>query len=553
MRYHELVEYKQDITIEKFKPKFVESFVTNLNAYGLRGGGNINIQDLNKTLYDYYFLSYKSDPETAQFIKKIWMTYALGTQQEYEALIYPIQKWISRQEHDNPRRMYEPINKMYLNRNQNNIDLNVKGLISQLESADPSNNKQYVLWMIKFWFDNLHSNSTHNFLWEDLLTDVATTLERFHTLKVKRRLPYKITGTEQNDLILPENMTIPADINKINSKNYKLLSGWIRSVYLQVTKKDQATAMPKGDAETVYEDNDVRVIIPNDKEAACYYGQGTRWCTAATGSFNYFDNYNKEGPLYILLPKKAEYDGEKYQLHIPSQMYMDETDSQVSLIKIFKDRFPNEKLRNFFRDAGIEFDKMLTFNIDNLDWVNDVIKEIFSWALVRFDRLLEDLEGEYYHEYMNSLEGDGYLNDEGEIKDDADPYSFIEWISDAYDGRYTVSKQQMDLIDFAENTELKDLVDNKTDFGKAYEFYITDNDRGDDITVSEIPSLIYTMLINHNNDNITRRQDETLLSEVADDINWMAVKADYDEGEWILYPRANESLTPIAKGKFKTA
>jgi len=121
MRYHELVEYKQDITIEKSKPKFVESFLTNLNAYGLRGGGNINIQDLNKTLYDYYFLSYKSDPETAQFIKKIWMTYALGTQQEYEALIYPIQRWISRQEDDNSRRMYEPINKMYLNRNQNNI------------------------------------------------------------------------------------------------------------------------------------------------------------------------------------------------------------------------------------------------------------------------------------------------------------------------------------------------------------------------------------------------------------------------------------------------
>jgi len=232
---------------------------------------------------------------------------------------------------------------------------------------------------------------------------------------------------------------------------------------------------------------------------------------------------------------------------------MDETDSQVTLTKIFSNRFPNEKLRNFFQDAGIEFDKMLTFNIEKFNWANDVIKEIFSWALVRFERLLENLESEYYDEYLDSLENDGYIDDEGDIKDDADPYSFIEWISDAYDGRYTVSKQQMDLIDFAENTELKDLVDNKTDFGKAYEFYITDNDRGDDITVSEIPSLIYTMLINHNNDNITRRQDETLLSEVADDINWMAVKADYDEGEWILYPRANESLTPIAKGKFKTA
>jgi len=37
-----------------------------------------------------------------------------------------------------------------------------------------------------------------------------------------------------------------------------------------------------------------------DQEAACYLGQGTQWCTAATYSDNYFDHYNEVGGLIII-------------------------------------------------------------------------------------------------------------------------------------------------------------------------------------------------------------------------------------------------------------
>ena len=50
-------------------------------------------------------------------------------------------------------------------------------------------------------------------------------------------------------------------------------------------------------------------------DAACYYGQGTRWCTAATRGKNYFSEYHNESPLLIILPKEPQYPGEKYQLH----------------------------------------------------------------------------------------------------------------------------------------------------------------------------------------------------------------------------------------------
>ena len=40
------------------------------------------------------------------------------------------------------------------------------------------------------------------------------------------------------------------------------------------------------------------------KTAACYLGQGTQWCTAATRSTNYFDEYDAKGPLLIFHMKK---------------------------------------------------------------------------------------------------------------------------------------------------------------------------------------------------------------------------------------------------------
>jgi hypothetical protein len=98
----------------------------------------------------------------------------------------------------------------------------------------------------------------------------------------------------------------------------------------------------KGTAKTVFENDAVRIVVPEDQNAACYYGQGTRWCTAATKGSNYFGHYSKEGPLYILLPKQPKYDGEKYQLHFESEQFMDENDNGIDDIVIFlEQRFGN--------------------------------------------------------------------------------------------------------------------------------------------------------------------------------------------------------------------
>ena len=82
----------------------------------------------------------------------------------------------------------------------------------------------------------------------------------------------------------------------------------------------------KQDVEKVYEDDQWLVVIPHTKEAACYYGKGTEWCTAATESDNMFDYYNNKGLLYINIDKVNNC---KYQFHFETNSFMDENDSSI--------------------------------------------------------------------------------------------------------------------------------------------------------------------------------------------------------------------------------
>ena len=57
-----------------------------------------------------------------------------------------------------------------------------------------------------------------------------------------------------------------------------------------------------GDAEIIYKDKELVVLIPKTEEASCYFGKGTKWCTAsAYGGDNYFEHYSEQGDLYIIM------------------------------------------------------------------------------------------------------------------------------------------------------------------------------------------------------------------------------------------------------------
>jgi hypothetical protein len=183
-------------------------------------------------------------------------------------------------------------------------------LLSRIELADPTKNKQYVPWLVRMYLNTAHLK------FEDAVSKTTEPLAKFYKLVQKKQISQ------------PNN-----DIGRI-----KDLASLVQLVDRYPDVEDKPKDVDRGQAKPYYEDADIRVIIPQDQTAACYYGQGTKWCTAAQNN-NMFNRYNNNGEMYIIIPKKPAYPGEKYQFHFQTKQFMDEKDHRVNLVEL-RERLP---------------------------------------------------------------------------------------------------------------------------------------------------------------------------------------------------------------------
>jgi hypothetical protein len=111
----------------------------------------------------------------------------------------------------------------------------------------------------------------------------------------------------------------------------------------------------KEEADKVYEDDEWLIVIPRSERASCIYGRGTRWCTASTGSENYFDEYNDKGNLYININKKT---GQKLQFHFEEVQFMDEDDDEIDIDSIMKANMGLAKFYLHYADEAVTTDEI---------------------------------------------------------------------------------------------------------------------------------------------------------------------------------------------------
>ena len=210
----------------------------------------------------------------------------------------------------------------------------LSNVLEWIEMQDPTTNKQYVPWIAREY-----SKGNIRRL-EDIESRIKPALERFHKMKNTRAF---------QDQIKEIGISQGKDIGRLDAKTFIEMMNGVRDPRERMTDK--------GESETFYEDDDVTVIVPLDQTAACYYGQDTLWCTAEREGRNYFDSYNKDGKLYIIIPKKPRTPDEKYQLHIESRQFMDKDDNPVNLSVL--NRFPG--LVNYFKKNIDEFAGLIAF------------------------------------------------------------------------------------------------------------------------------------------------------------------------------------------------
>lgn len=269
--------------------------------------------------------------------------------------------------------------------------------LEMIERADPSTNKKYTQWMARQFM-----TSEPNM--EDINSTLADYVTKFHKLSIKRKL-----APGENDI-----------------NRYKTA----KQLYLVMDRYEDPDELDaeKGQAEKVYEDGDVIVIVPKNQAAACNYGRKTRWCTAAVHGTNYFDSYNKQGPLYIVIPKHPRTEGAKYQLHFESGQFMDEDDEPIDIGYFLRDQYPG--LLEFFmgREKPSEYIRdMVAFASD--ETLQQLSDEIWELAQDVLNDMLSDWEvnDDSFYEWMRSK---GYVDEDGEIDWDRAP-SYLEYNDDA--------------------------------------------------------------------------------------------------------------------------
>ena len=135
-----------------------------------------------------------------------------------------------------------------------------------------------------------------------------------------------------------ENLPVK-DINQYESIDQ------LRDVISTHTNRDRRSVENNDGAIKIYEDDNFVIVSPTTHEGSCYYGAGTKWCTATRDSSKHFDNYNERGKLFYVISKKLPSDNKYYK---------------IALYKLFNDayKFYNAKHTGYRNSKHSNFIKL---------------------------------------------------------------------------------------------------------------------------------------------------------------------------------------------------
>ena len=257
----------------------------------------------------------------------------------------------------------------------------VDTVISAAEQADPTQNQQYVTWILRQYIKNQLKYEDIYKLKDDLETFVST------------KGQHKRLG-------------INSDIGQYDWRSLAAVAKKLGSTDIGTVEPDAATVE---DADILYNGPLGILSVPRTQAASCKLGSGTKWCTAAAQEkHNRFSYYTKYGPLYVWHDKKRK---EKYQFHFETGQFMDAQDNPLTAedARYFIDENPVTK--KFFQQHMDEFENVLGNLINYLrreredDETNNELEEMAMDA--NFDFILYPYSGAdlvyYYKQAKDEL------------------------------------------------------------------------------------------------------------------------------------------------------
>ena len=402
----------------------------------------------------------------------------------------------------------------------------------------PYTNK-YMIWLMKQYIQG-------KFIIPEDLSKLNSELERFS------KISHKLEKKDINNYSWEEFLDIVPKLEEIHTSN-------------------EEERIAKSGAEKLFEDDKWIVIHPKTEEAACYYGSGTRWCTASTKGYNYFDSYNAEGNLYIVISKQNP--SVKYQIHFESHSFMDVKDIPPTLEELDSSGFLGDnQLLDFLAGANTNKNnlpkELKDYNGEEFSFDLYDIKSLFyedkKGDYLSFDFIDDIIKGDipsYWSYELNSYENVQYTlkynkqnimtkilsvftNKSLSIKDATEEKRYIEEIIDSYLDSGSVMETLNDLIDKVKERTNADQV--------ADDIYITSTyNEAHDYILSELSNQLKMELYVQDDklyakpDNIEKFKKAIKLFEIAGEINKdeYATDVDTDIASIISMYIDNESIS----------
>jgi hypothetical protein len=135
---------------------------------------------------------------------------------------------------------------------------------------------------------------------------------------------------------------------------------------------ERRTVEISDEVDKIYEDNRFVVVVPKTHAASCYYGSGTKWCTASKDTDSHFSTYKRDGELYYIIDKTLPSSSRFYKIALNKSIsrlkedFWDVKDNMITdksdILHILQNKKMLEKIRNNFNTKykeRIEEEKIL--------------------------------------------------------------------------------------------------------------------------------------------------------------------------------------------------
>ena len=142
-----------------------------------------------------------------------------------------------------------------------------------------------------------------------------------------RALPPTIAGGLLDEKVkdtLKKFVSIGSNLQIKDINQYKTFAELYSAIEEYETRIRRTVKSIEG-ADIVYENDQFTVVAPLTTAASCYYGAGTKWCTASSADNTHFNNYMKDGKLFYILDKTKPTSDRFYKVALLKKFEGDES------------------------------------------------------------------------------------------------------------------------------------------------------------------------------------------------------------------------------------